>query len=120
MICLHTSEENGGIDLFKYYNEEEFGYDPDFLSDTDLVKFADFNPSTQALDRVTRTTYRLIRLTQENEEDDHLAKSPLNESPLNENPSDKNPSDKNPLDESPLDEGPLDENGSKEDRDDRV
>jgi hypothetical protein len=87
----------------------------DFLSDTDLVKFADFNPSTQALDRVTRTTYRLIRLTQENEEDDHLA-----ESPLNENPSDKNPSNKNPSDESPLDEGPLDENGSKEDRDDRV
>ena len=35
MICLHTSEKHGGIDLFKYYNEEEFGYDPDFLSDTE-------------------------------------------------------------------------------------
>lgn len=35
MICLHPSEENGGINLFKYYNEEKFGYDPDFLSDND-------------------------------------------------------------------------------------
>ena len=35
MICLHPSEENGGINLFKDYNEEEFVYDPDFVSDTD-------------------------------------------------------------------------------------
>lgn len=42
----------------------------DFLSETDLVKFADFNPSTQAVDRVTRTAYRVVRLTQQSEENE--------------------------------------------------
>jgi hypothetical protein len=40
----------------------------DFLSDTDLVKFADFSPSEKALNDVTLRAYRIVDLTQRDDE----------------------------------------------------
>ena len=47
----------------------------DFLSDTDLIKFADLSTSAQALEESRNRVYRLIDLTKQEEEEEVLTES---------------------------------------------
>ncbi len=63
-----TSDEiRNALNGFALLHQQRVSID-DFLSDTDLVKFADFTPSEHALDQIIKNAFTLVDQTKEEEQ----------------------------------------------------